>query len=235
MPGVFRFRPSFRLVALALLAWTVAAFAIACFVVAGLFAYNSASPREPWEPSLPKPVSILIGKQDPDVRIRRKDLTCAMVSGEGRMHCGATFEGHLRETTVMLEDYGLLCDASYAGKVVPCWASWNIHQQSYVVLESDLGLDGARFQQLVDQTANVGWGEADWIRLAAGIAIGIGAITAVSLWGHSGQVKGTALSAGWSSLITVLRLICAAGAGLMVFEVSISASIPILGLLRLID
>ena len=235
MLRVLRFGPSFRFVALALLAWTVAAAAIAVFVIAGLFALNSASSREPWQPTLTKPVSILIGKQDHYMHLGWKHFTCAMVSGESRIHCGATVEGSLLETAIMLGDHSLLCDASYAGKMVPCWASWNDHLQSYVVIESDLGLDGARFQQLVDQTANVGWGEADWIRVAAGVAIGIGAVLASLLWGHSGRVEGTTLSAGWSSPVTVLRLIYAAGAGLMVSVVFLSASIPILGLLRLID
>lgn len=228
------FRPSVGALILALIGWAGIFGFGAILLAIGLFLpFRSYS--EVWYPALTLPSSILIGANDPRIRLVPGGEDCVIrpiSNRQEQLQCEVSFEGSPLAVNVSLEDGTFWsCSADYGGEAVPCLASFGSSDyQTYIVVQSNLGLSQSRYQQLVDETMNKGWGESDWLWLARGIVIVLSFMALILLWRHTGnQVEGR------SGRVFILRLAYSAGISLMIFAIGSFLSFILLLAFNLID
>ena len=230
---LLRFKPDVVSTLLALLAWAGIIGLIAILITVGLILGQSTFADE-WEPALTHPSSILIGANDPHIRLVPKQEACRIRSlsdGSEQLLCDVPFEGASLAVNVKLED-GMRwhCSAEYDGQSVPCRASFDSQRDTtYIVVQSDLGLSEERSRKLVEDTRNIGWGEDDLIWLTIGIVTVLSLGVFVLLWRHSGK------NASDRSNATVLRVAYSAGISLMILVTASYVSFAVLLAFNLID
>lgn len=233
---LLRFRPTVVSLILALIGWAGIFGFGAILLAIGLF-LPVRSTTETWTPTLTMPSGILIGENMNEGHIRFIPEGEACILGSisdqhQQLLCDVAFEGAQLAVDVELKD-GMFwyCDATYDGQPVPCRAGFNnTDRDTFIVVESNLGLSQGRFQQLVDETLNAGWTENDWIWLARGIVGIISLIVFVSLWRYSSnQIE------GHSRPVFILRLVYSGGISLMVFATGSFVSFILLLAFNLID
>jgi hypothetical protein len=230
---LLRFKPDAVSVIVALCAWTVL-IGILCIVVTGALFLGRDALAEEWEPALTHPSSILIGENAPHIRLIPNEEECTLTvlsAGSEQLLCETQFEGALLELDVTLEHPAWYCSAFYAGESVPCRASFDMTDyQTFIVIQSNLGLGAARYQQLAEETVDTGWGEKEWIGLARAIVAGFSLAMLLLLWRHSGK----RLDDQPSPRI-LFRAIYAFGIGLITFWATSYVSILLLLALKLVD
>lgn len=231
---LLRFRPDGVSVILALVVWAVILGLIAILITVGLSLGRDAFAGE-WEPALTQPSSILIGEEDPHIRLIPEAEACRigpLSDGDEQLSCDIIFEGASLALNVELQDgMSWLCRAEYDGQSVPCQASFDSKDyETYIVVESDLGLSEERSRKLLEDTMNIGWGERELIWLASGIITILSLAAFVSLWRHSGKQ-----ASDRSTTTTVLRVAYSAGISLMIFLVANYVSFVVLLAFNLID
>lgn len=233
---LLRFRPSAGALILALIGWAGIFGLLTILLLIG-FLVPVSSTTEVWTPTLTLPSAILIGENinERQIRLIPEDEACELRPNSvqnQQLDCDVAFEGASLAVDVELRE-GMFwnCDATYDGQPVPCRASFNnTDKDTYVVVQSNLGLSQARFQQLVNETLNAGWTETDWIWLGRGIVGVLSLIVFVLLWRHTGyQIEGQ------SGPATLLRLIYSGGISLMIFVIGSFLSFILLLALNLID
>ena len=181
------------------------------------------------------PFSILIGEDDPHIRLIPEEETCRIRSlsdGGEQLLCDVAFEGASLALNVELED-GIRwqCSAEYDGQPVPCQAGFDSQDyETYIVVQSDLGLSEERSRKLLEDTRNIGWDERELIWLATGIVTISSLAAFVLLWRHSGKH-----ASDRSTTTTVLRVTYSAGISLMIFLVANYVSFVVLLAFNLID
>lgn len=233
---LLRFRPSVGAIILALVGWAgIFGFGAILLVIGLLVPVRSTT--ETWTPTLTMPSAILIGENmnERHIRFIPEDGACVLrpISDQSQqMGCDVRFEGAPLSVDVELQD-GMFwsCSATYDDQPVPCRASFNsTDKDTYVVVESNLGLSQERFQQLVKEKLNEGWTETDWIWLGRGIVGVLSLIVFVVLWRQTGSridiSSGPAL---------IMRLVYSGGISLMIFGIGSFLSFILLLALNLID
>jgi hypothetical protein len=183
------------------------------------------------------PSAILIGANvnERQIRFIPGEEACTLGSISDRqeqLQCDVAFEGAPLAVDVELQE-GMFwsCSAEYDSESVPCFASFDSNDyQTYIVVQSNLGLSQESYQQLVDETLNAGWGENDWIWLARGIVGAISLIVLVLLWRHTNnQIESS------SGPVFIMRLVYSGGISLMVFAIGSFVSFILLLAFNLID
>lgn len=231
---LLRFKPDGVSVILALLVWAVILGSIAILITVGLSLGRYAFADE-WEPALTHPSSILIGKDDPHIRLIPEEEKCrirSLSNGGEQLLCDVPFEGASLALNVELED-GIRwhCSAEYDGQPVPCRASFDSQDyETYIVVQSDLGLSEERSRKLLEDTMNIGWGERELIWLASGIVTISSLAAFVLLWRNSGKNANDR-----STTTIVLRAAYSAVISLMIFVVANYVSFVVLLAFNLID
>ncbi len=233
---ILRFKPTIGSLILALIGWAGIFGIGAILLMIGLI-LPVRSTTETWRPTLTMPSAILIGENmnERHIRFIPEDEACTLRPISDRneqLLCDVAFEGAPLAVDVELQD-GMFwyCDATYDGQSVPCRASFNnTDRETFIVVESNLGLGQERFRQLVDETLNAGWTESDWLWLAGGIVFVLSLVVFVLLWRHAGnQIE------GHLGTVFILRLVYSGGISLMVFAIGSFVSFILLLALNLID
>lgn len=190
-------------------------------------------PREPWAHTLTQLSSVLISKNDQYIKLLPETSSCYFVESsdtQQELACELTVEGKPLAITVELENKAFwYCDARYENKLVPCSASFDaLDYQTYVILESDLGLSPTRFQQLMEETRDISWSEQDWIWLSRVVVFLLSLMLLGLLWRASHR---EALSPGG----IILRIIYSGGISVMFFGAVNYIAFGLLLVLYLID
>jgi len=235
IPQLLRFNPDVVSTILALSVWAGIIGLTASLIIVGLFLGQAAFADE-WEPALTHPSSILIGEKSSYIRLIPEKEACQISSfsdGNERLLCDFPFEGSSIALNVELEDgtsWRATCSAGYDSKAFPCDASFAIpDNKTYIIVQTKLGLSEERFQQLVTDTANIGWSEKDSIWLARGLVTFMSLCVLGLLWRHSGRYTNEHSSAA------ILRVVYAAGISLMIFASANFVSFAALLAFNLID
>ncbi len=141
-------------------------------------------------------------------------------------------DGAALHVDVELEDNSAwYCSALYDNQSVPCFASFDPQdEQTYIFIDSDLGLSTERYQQFAKTQVDSGWSEQDWLRMAIGIVFGLSIVVMVVLWRHSGKRSIEHQRAGM-----LFRFIYVFGIGSMVFFVTHYVSLLVLLLVGVVD
>jgi hypothetical protein len=230
---LLRFKPDAISVILAICAWTVLIGILSILATGALFLGRDVLAEE-WEPALTHPSSVLIGENAPHIRLIPDEEDCtptALAAGSEQLLCEAQFEGALLELDITLEHPAWYCSAFYAGESVPCRAGFGMKDyQTFVVIQSNLGLSAARYQQLAEETVDTSWGENEWLGLARVFVVGFSLATLLLLWRHSGRRLDDQPSPR-----VLFRAIYAFGIGLIAFWATSYVSILLLLAFKLVD
>jgi hypothetical protein len=233
---LLRFKPTIGSLILALIGWAGIFGFGAILLTIGLILPVGAF-TETWTPTLTMPSSILIGANlnERQIRIIPEEEACMLrlVSDQHeQLLCEVAFEGAVLAVDVELQD-GMFwsCRAEFNGGSIPCIASFDNNDfQTYILVQSNLGLSQERYQRLADETFNAGWGENDWKWLARGLVGMVSLIVLVLLWRYTGsQIENP------SGLVFFLRLAYSGGIGLMIFAIGSFVSFIFLLAFNLID
>lgn len=124
------------------------------------------------------------------VRILGHKLTCTADSTFAECH--VPLQTHPLEMTVTYtsgtkERQIAGCAAVYAGRTIPCTATYGgyiggVRFLASVIIQSDLGLSSAQLQALRRENWIAQWDHATWLRVSTGLAVACGIFIAILGW-----------------------------------------------------
>ena len=229
------FRPHYGALFLTLAAWALVLGVLTIAVLSGLLLLFRALPEEESTIVLTQPSTLLIGVEEPYLHLVPEETACTLsrpAATSEQLLCVIELAGGNLKVDVVLEDStAWYCSAFYDGQSLPCRASFSMDDlQTFLVINSDLGLSERQRQQLADEQPNPGWQEADWINLSRATAAVLALISLILLWRHSGKALAAESNASGLS-----RVIYSTSISFMIFGITNLLSQFMLLLLGLID
>ena len=187
--SLLRFRPNVWAVLLSLCTWTFTLSIVAVFIIIGMALLARSNVNRDADITLTVPSAIMLTSSGRHVTLPLSDLECTLDKGTDReqLLCEMMLDDQmLTLDVVLIAGTFWECTSTYEDKPVPCRASFSDEDlQTYVILESALGLSDIRIQQLISAQPTSGPSAARWLDLAWVMAGACALAACAILWRHS--------------------------------------------------